>query len=128
MCQSYKESSNSMLMNIFEFTYDFHINKYGLIKVAERKLKEFLVACITYKANIPKIELFSRFLGIANVSYSIDDLHFFFMIINYFSKYNNSVLQKLDSTLSKDLLALKKKISSQMKKVKEYYSIFFLIS
>ena len=64
-----------------EYIYDTLANKYGIGKLAERKLKEVFVTCLKYSEHAFKVELFQRFLGISlKKDLSNDDLsHFYFL-------------------------------------------------
>jgi len=84
-----KEILQVKLQSLFEFIYDSHINKYGLLNVAERKLKEMLFSVTLHRTKSEKIELFARFLGISETCYSADDLDFLFnfsqiLLLKYF--------------------------------------------
>ena len=68
------------MSGLFEYVYDYFINKYGLMNFAERKMKEMIISVIRSRRSSPKIELFARFLGLSEVQYSLDDLDFFFNI------------------------------------------------
>ncbi len=73
-----KEVLGVKLQGMMEFVYDSHINKYGLLNVAERKLKEMLLTVMLHRTKSVKIELFARFLGVSEVTYTPDDLEFLF--------------------------------------------------
>ena len=67
--------------SLTEYVYDRLANKYGIGKLAERKLKEVFVTCLKNCELSFKVELFQRFLGIsAKKDLSNDDLsHFYFL-------------------------------------------------
>ena len=67
--------------NLSAFIYDSFINKYGLLNVAERKLKEIFLSTIIHRSSILKIELFARFIGFSAIRYTADDMHFMFNIV-----------------------------------------------
>jgi len=46
------------------FVYSFMLRKYGLIKMVERHIVEFLAACVKYKLTAPRIMMFCRFLSL----------------------------------------------------------------
>ena len=73
------------------FVYDFYINKYGLITVAERKAMQLLVSCFLNRHKSFVIELFTRFVGLTEIKYSADDLDFLFKIVLYFLKGTTSI-------------------------------------
>jgi len=58
------------------FLYDSYVNKYGLINVTERKLKELYLSTVLSRNKELKIEIFARFIGLSEIRYSADDLCF----------------------------------------------------
>ena len=75
-----KDSAPIRIQTLTAFVYDYYINKYGLLNVAERKLKEILITCVKIKKKQFRIEFFSRFIGISDIKYTNDDLNFVFTI------------------------------------------------
>ncbi len=83
-----REVATVRAQSLAAFIYDSYINKYGLLNVAERKLKEILLATAVNRQKHLKIELFSRFLGLSEVRYTPDDLYFMFtMALQLLQKY-----------------------------------------
>ncbi len=62
------------------FIYDLYVNKYGLITVAERKLRELMLGASMNRSKILAVELFARFLGVSDVKYTADDMQFMFSV------------------------------------------------
>lgn len=75
-----KETISIRLQGLAAFVYDSYINKYGLLNVAERKMKEMFLSTSFNQKKIEKIELFSRFLGLNEIKYTSDDLQFMFSV------------------------------------------------
>lgn len=75
-----KEAASIRTQSLSAFFYDSYINRYGLLNVAERKIKEIFLSAAFNRTKLLKIELFSRFLGISEQKYSSDDMHFMFSI------------------------------------------------
>jgi len=83
-----KEAASVRSQALPAFLYDSYINKYGLLNVAERKLKEMFISATVNRKKSLKVELFTRFLGLSEVKYTADDLHFMFTIaIQLLQKY-----------------------------------------
>lgn len=53
--------------------YDFLLNKYGLRRVAEKKLTQFFESTLAY-LSCPKIKLFARFCGLLGAGGEADTL------------------------------------------------------
>ncbi|CDW85585.1 UNKNOWN [Stylonychia lemnae] len=64
---------------------DQQLNKYGIVKITEKKLKELLVTIMESKDRVFKLELFSRFLGISKKQYSNNDLYMFYKLNQLFT-------------------------------------------
>jgi len=77
---SSKDNIALRTQNLTSFIYDTFINKYGLLNVAERKLKEIFISSVNFRQKSLKIELFCRFLGLGEPKYTPDDLNFMFTI------------------------------------------------
>lgn len=75
-----KEIMSVRMQSMMAYIYDSYINKYGLLHVAERKLKELMLSVALHRSEYIKIELFARFLGISEIQYTADDLNFMFVI------------------------------------------------
>ena len=56
-----KEGNRELLP---EFVYGYMIRKFGLVKMAETKIVEFLASCLKYKLDSPRIMMFCRFLAL----------------------------------------------------------------
>ncbi len=83
-----KEAVTVRMAGLAAFVYDSYINKYGLLNVAERKLKEMLLAVVLHRSASLHIELCARFLGLSSVRYSGDDLNFLLALAQQlFQKY-----------------------------------------
>lgn len=54
---------NNLNNKVATIAYDFLLNKYGLRRVAEKKLTQFFESTLAY-LNCPKIKLFARFCGL----------------------------------------------------------------
>ena len=80
-----KDIISIRLQHLGPFVYDSYINKYGLLNVAERKLKEVLLSAALNRGRLHKIELFARFIGLSPIQYSSDDLYFMFIIAQMLS-------------------------------------------
>jgi len=85
--QSSKELQVLKPISFFEFTYDYFVNKYGLLNVAEKKIKEIFNNLLLSKKNLSKLELYARLLGISDKAYSTDDMEFLFILMAKFEKY-----------------------------------------
>ena len=55
-------------------------NKYGIERIAEKKLRELLVTVLENRNRTLKLELFARFMGISRSAYSNNDLYMFYKI------------------------------------------------
>ncbi len=87
--------------SLASFLFDSFINKYGLLNVAERKLKEILLTVAMNRQKLARVELFARFLGLSEVKYSSDDLQFMFSFAQrLFQKYHLEQISIGTSTLS----------------------------
>ncbi len=75
-----KESVSARVEPLSDFIYDSYINKYGLLNVAERKLKELLLAVALNRSRVHEVELFARFMGLSHILYTADDLYFVFCL------------------------------------------------
>lgn len=83
------ESIAIQIQGLTSFIYDSYINKYGLLDVAERKLKELLFSSSINRRKVLKIEIFSRFVGLSEVYYTADDMQFMFtMVLKFIQTYN----------------------------------------
>ncbi len=71
-----KEVQESLMAH----AYNMYINKYGLLNVAERKLKEMMLSVALCRSKYIKVELFARFMGLSHVGYTPDDLQFLFVL------------------------------------------------
>lgn len=75
-----KDSKVIESQSLAEFLYDSFVHKYGMGKLAEKKVTEILTT-IKAKRNMPKLKIFGRFLYLFDYKrYSMDDLKFFFYI------------------------------------------------
>ena len=57
-----REEDNRELLP--EFIYGFMLRKYGLVKMAEKYMVEFMASCLKYKLDSPRIMMFCRFLSL----------------------------------------------------------------
>jgi hypothetical protein len=65
--------------HLSEFIYDQNFNKFGIVKLTEKKFKEIVFTIEKNKARIPKCEFYARLMGISDeINYSNDDLTFLF--------------------------------------------------
>eukprot|EP01022_Parablepharisma_sp_SALTPOND_P032345 TRINITY_DN8391_c0_g1_i1.p1 TRINITY_DN8391_c0_g1~~TRINITY_DN8391_c0_g1_i1.p1 ORF type:complete len:1241 (+),score=141.90 TRINITY_DN8391_c0_g1_i1:13388-17110(+) len=109
---SYMEKMNSgktvvpvQIQPLIVFLFESFINKYGLLNVAERKLKEIMLTAVMNRQKIVKIELFSRFIGLSEVKYSADDLWFYFSFIQkLFIKVYNTINTRREAMLFDNLV------------------------
>ena len=75
-----KDSKVIENQTMVEYLYDSFVHKYGIGKLAEKKVKEILVTVKSQK-HMPSLKLFGKFLNVHNDNnYSVDDLKFFFFI------------------------------------------------
>lgn len=73
------------MQNLFDYFYYYFINMYGLKTYSEKKLTEALLSVIKNQ-NIPKINLFAKFLHLNQTHYSFDDLNFYYEMIFLFKE------------------------------------------
>eukprot|EP00347_Sterkiella_histriomuscorum_P019314 403342126 len=59
-----KDSQSIKSQPISEYVYDIYYNKYGIVKISEKKLRELFVTILENREGIFKLELFSRFFDI----------------------------------------------------------------
>ena len=116
--QASKESAQIKMQPLFEFMYDFFVNKYGLINCAEKKLYEVLVS-VSKNKQIPKIELFARFIGLGAQLYTPDDLDFLFIMALL---YQNATF---GFNFKKDVIAFEATPYSSIENASELISQFF---
>lgn len=73
-----KESKLRQIKNdqlFAEYVYDYYVNSFGFISIAEPKLLSFVIS-VKNNRNKPRISLFGKFMGIDSVEeYSIEDLN-----------------------------------------------------
>lgn len=76
------------------------MNKYGLKNVAERKFVQLIASCIIYKDQLPRINLFARFLEIYD-DLPLDDYNLYLRLIGTFSQQilNFKIDENVESTL-----------------------------
>ena len=80
-----KDSNKLKNQKLSEFVYDTFWHKYGLVNVAERKMKELLISVWMHKDKFFRVELFARFMKIASPNYSFNDMNFFYSLNQFFS-------------------------------------------
>ena len=69
-----------------EYIYDQYYNKYGIGKIAEKKLRELVVTLLANRERVFTLELFSRFMGLSKCAhYTNNDLYFFYKVNQLFT-------------------------------------------
>ncbi len=82
------------------FIYDSYINKYGLLNVAERKLKELFLSTALDRSKILKVELFARFIGVSEIRYTTDDLSWLLIAaLKLLQKVSNVAYKKREALI-----------------------------
>jgi hypothetical protein len=94
------QKSEEKIEDFGEFVYNSLIKKYMMRKAAENRFLHLLSSCMKYR-NIPKVKVFSRFLGLFE-EFDVQDLYFY-LECNSFVHNNASGGQLIYSELSESL-------------------------
>ncbi|CAI2358848.1 unnamed protein product [Moneuplotes crassus] len=105
-----KNSASIKYQSLSDFLYDTTYNKYGIVKLTEKKLKELLLTtALNYKKH-PEVELFGHFIGILDKYYTNDDLTFYYKLEKIFS---NMKFEKEGAHLTALEIHFREKLSQQ---------------
>ncbi|EAR84955.2 hypothetical protein TTHERM_00585130 (macronuclear) [Tetrahymena thermophila SB210] len=78
---------------IYTIAYDYLLNKYGLKRVAEKKLSQYLETCYFYQ-DIPRVKLFGNFMQLysENECFDKDEFNFYISILKLMDEKTNTGL------------------------------------
>ncbi|KAL4485418.1 hypothetical protein ABPG72_008286 [Tetrahymena utriculariae] len=103
---------------IYTIAYDYLLNKYGLKRVAEKKLSQYLETCYFYQ-DIPRVKLFGNFMQLFSESerFDKDEYNFYISILKYMDEKTNTGLGLVQT--------FNERILCSFEKVTEYMQINF---
>ncbi|KAL4438322.1 hypothetical protein ABPG74_009745 [Tetrahymena malaccensis] len=103
---------------IYTIAYDYLLNKYGLKRVAEKKLSQYLETCYFYQ-DIPRVKLFGNFMQLFSESehFDKDEFNFYISILKYMDEKTNTGLGLVQT--------FNERILCSFEKVNEYMQINF---